>query len=104
TAVSGCDSIIVTTLTLNPVYSSVIDASICPGSMYLLPDGSSVSTAGSFISNLITVSGCDSIITTNLSVSAITTGSATVSICPGSSATLPDGTTVTSAGVYTTTL
>lgn len=82
--------------TSNPVIlnlnsSSTDNVSICQGSSHILPDGSVQSTAGSYISVIPTVEGCDSIITTNITVNSNFTRSETVFICFGSSHTLPDG-------------
>ncbi|HQU94959.1 MAG TPA: gliding motility-associated C-terminal domain-containing protein [Saprospiraceae bacterium] len=53
---------------INKSYSTTETVSICPNSTYTLPDGTQVSTAGTYIDTLATLSGCDSIITTNLTV------------------------------------
>ena len=56
------------TVAVNPIYNIIVNASFCPGTSYTLPNGSIVSAAGNYISNLLTIFGCDSIITTNLSI------------------------------------
>jgi gliding motility-associated-like protein len=67
--------------------NSTINASICAESSYTLPDGSSVSEAGSYLFTFTSAAGCDSIVTVNLTVdSAINiTLSEDVEICPGTS-------------------
>ncbi|MCC6768681.1 MAG: T9SS type A sorting domain-containing protein, partial [Bacteroidia bacterium] len=65
---SNCGSTIITRLKVNPVYNKTINASINQGETYQLPDGSFVSIAGEYKSNLKTIAKCDSIITTKLSV------------------------------------
>jgi len=92
--------------TSNPVIlnlnsSSTDNVSICQGSSHILPDGSVQSTAGSYISVIPTVEGCDSIITTNLTVNSNFTRSEAVFICFGSSHTLPDGSSQSTPGIYT---
>ncbi len=103
---AGCDSL-VTTVTLSilsPVAVS-IEASICEGTTYTLPDGTIVSTASIYTDTLHSQNGCDSIIhTTDLRVLAPAFTNATSAICAGSFYTLPTGKTVSEAGVYTDTL
>lgn len=48
--------------------SSSQNAGICEGDSYLLPGGMMVNTAGVYVDTLATLAGCDSIITTTLSV------------------------------------
>jgi gliding motility-associated-like protein len=76
---SGCDSIFVTTITVSPVYSIAVSDSICSGSTYRLPDGIIVTTPGNYISTLHSVTGCDSIITTNLNYLSVFEDTAIVS-------------------------
>ena len=68
TAANGCDSIIVTVLTILPhsSYNRVIDETICEGQTYTLPDGTSVGDAGIYAFTFNTVHGCDSTITIRL--------------------------------------
>ncbi len=66
--VNGCDSIITTNLTVNSTYAYTVNQTICPSDMYLLPGGSFVNTTGVYVDTLITIYGCDSVITTNLTV------------------------------------
>ena len=94
TTVSGCDSVITTNLSVNNVFTSTVNAQICNGSSYTLPNGTTVSAAGTYTSTLTTVSGCDSVITTNLSVNNVFASTVNAQICNGASYTLPNGTTV----------
>ena len=48
-------------------------ASICSGTTYILPGGTVVSTSGIYIDTLTSVNGCDSIITTTLTVNPLPT-------------------------------
>src|SRR5690606_19351860 len=97
---SGCDSIVTTHLSVSDILTSEESVSICLGESYILPDGTEVSAEGSYESNLISQSGCDSIVTTHLSVSDILTSEESVSICLGESYILPDGAEVSAAGPY----
>lgn len=100
----GCDSVITTVLTVKPTYSSNVNASICQGSSYILPNSQSVSTGGTYPVTLQTVGGCDSLITTELTIKPSYSISRSASICQGASYTLPDGSTVSTGGVYPVTL
>jgi len=102
--VLGQDSIIYVQFSNYPVYSDSVTASICDSNAYVLPGGQSVNTAGIYISNLQTIHGCDSIITTFLNQYNSTSFAQTVSICSDQSFILPNNTTVTTAGTYVTTI
>jgi hypothetical protein len=99
-----CDSTISINLTVNPIFAITVDAQICGGQSFTLPDGSAVSTSGIYAVTLTSASGCDSVVTTDLSVISVLTTSVDASICDGSSYTLPDGSVVTAAGQYDVTL
>jgi gliding motility-associated-like protein len=82
----GCDSILETTLTINPSYNLVVIDSICQGDSILLA-GSYQTTTGIYYDSLSTTLGCDSIIQTNLTINnlpVITTSNDTT-ICQGNS-------------------
>ncbi|MBK6729885.1 MAG: gliding motility-associated C-terminal domain-containing protein [Bacteroidetes bacterium] len=104
TSTFGCDSIITTNLNIISSYTTTIDAEICDGADYILPDGSTTSIAGTYTTTLTSAFGCDSIITTNLNIIAAYTTTIDAEICDGAEYILPDGTTVSTSGVYTTTL
>ncbi len=71
--VQGCDSIIVTNLTVNPIYDLVEDVSVCEGTDYTYPDGTiaTILANTTHTSNLLTLAGCDSIIVTNVTMIAL---------------------------------
>jgi len=50
--------------------SSNVTAAICQGQTYLLPDGTSTSSAGIFTDTISSFTGCDSIITTTVTVNS----------------------------------
>ncbi len=106
-----CDSIIVTTVNVNPTYNTTATATICSGSSYTFPDGTTQNNITSQVvqtSNLQTTTGlCDSIIVTTVNVNPTYNTTATATICSGSSYTFPDGTTqnnITSQVVQTSNL
>ncbi|MBI2967371.1 MAG: T9SS type A sorting domain-containing protein [Bacteroidetes bacterium] len=69
--INGCDSVIATTLTVNPATSTPASAAICSGdSIYL--QGNYQTSAGTYYDTLSTINGCDSIIETTLTIQSIT--------------------------------
>jgi hypothetical protein len=100
----GCDSIVTTEVILQPVYDQTINAGICDGGSYTLPDGSIVTTAGTYTNTLQSIFGCDSIITTVLVISTGFEYSVDIELCDGDSYLLPNGETETHAGTYVDTL
>ncbi|MCD4834546.1 MAG: T9SS type A sorting domain-containing protein [Bacteroidales bacterium] len=66
-SVSGCDSLVTLTLTVNPVYNITETAEICNGNVYTW-EGSNYTEAGEYIETLETVSGCDSVVTLTLTI------------------------------------
>ncbi|MCB0401691.1 MAG: gliding motility-associated C-terminal domain-containing protein [Flavobacteriales bacterium] len=82
---NNCDSIVTTTLTVNPVLTTQVSDSICQGDSILL-GGAFQTTAGIYNDTLTSSLGCDSILETTLTINALPTILATVdndSICPG---------------------
>lgn len=67
----GCDSIIVTDLTVNPVYSFNQSATFCKGDVFVFPDGSTSSSPTVHISHLYSQNLCDSIIETTLFMDSV---------------------------------
>ncbi len=98
---AGCDSTITTNLTVIPNTTSTQTLSICDGATHTLPDGATATVSGVYTSHIANAAGCDSTITTNLTVIPNTTSTQTLSICDGATHTLPDGATATVTGVYT---
>ncbi len=79
---SGCDSLVTTTLTVLPIeyFTNVI--TICEGETY--SEGTSnYSSDGIYTDTYQTILGCDSIVTTELTVLEISTSTNSVSICEG---------------------
>lgn len=95
--VTGCDSIITTTVDVNPSYDINLSDSVCEGESYTFPDGhviNNISAPVIYSSSLQTViTGCDSIITIAVDPIFPYTATESVSVCSGGSYTFPDGTT-----------
>ncbi|MBK9538866.1 MAG: hypothetical protein IPO12_09025 [Flavobacteriales bacterium] len=104
TSVNGCDSVITTTLTVNAAIDTLVVVQICTGAIYFLPDGSPAPGPGLYTDTLTTAAGCDSIVTTDLSVVAVINASVNATICSGQSYTLPGGGVVSLDGIYSDTL
>lgn len=76
----------------------------CAGKSYTLPDGRIVTAVGTYISNLITPTGKDSIITTILTQRTKTTSSFSTTFCQGTTYRMPSGKVVSSGAVYSDTI
>lgn len=98
----GCDSIVETTLTVNPTYFVQSPISICQGDSILLAGAYQTST-GIYIDTTLTVQGCDSIVETNLTVNSSYFTQSSATICQGDSLFL-EGMFQTSTGVYVDTV
>lgn len=102
--INGCDSTVILTATMRSAYNTPVTASICQGGTYTLVNGANVSTAGTYTSGTQSIYGCDSVVTVTLSVNPVYNQTASASICQGETYQLPNGTTVSAAGVYTSNL
>ncbi|MBL4656988.1 MAG: hypothetical protein JKX73_03245, partial [Flavobacteriales bacterium] len=89
---------------VNPVYNTPVAASICSGDSLQLPLGLWVDSAGIYNDTLTTISGCDSVITTTVTVDSVYNTLSAAAVCQGDSIQLPGGTYATSAGTYNDTL
>ncbi|MDB5228891.1 MAG: hypothetical protein JWN78_3084 [Bacteroidota bacterium] len=98
----GCDSIVTTNLTVNPVKTSTQDPVICPGETVTIGNHTH-SSAGTFKDTLQTSKGCDSIVTTNLTVNPVKTSTQNPVLCQGQSVTVGNH-TYNSSGTFTDTL
>lgn len=104
TSAGGCDSIITTNLTVNAFVTGLQNPVICAGGSFTLPGGTVVSVAGTYVDTLTAQAGCDSIVTTNLTINPAVTVNQSGTICTGSTYTLPGGAVVSAAGTYSDTL
>lgn len=107
--INSCDSIVETTVNVYPTYQQNESATICSGSDYTFPDGTTqtIQSQVTYVSNLQTVNGCDSMITTTVDVHPVYQESESATICSGDSYTFPDGTTqnnIITQTVYTSNL
>jgi len=79
---SGCDSIYMLTLTVNPTYEFVTNAQICQGQSYSW-NGNTYTVGGTYNVNHLTQQGCDSIYILNLTVNPTYLFSTNAGICNG---------------------
>ncbi|MBI3133730.1 MAG: T9SS type A sorting domain-containing protein [Bacteroidetes bacterium] len=98
-SVFGCDSTVTTTLNVLPVYSNTQTLTICDNESVTV--GSNTYTvSGTYVDVLTAMNGCDSTVTTNLTVNPVLTTAQNVTLCEGESVTVGSN-TYTASGVYT---
>lgn len=95
---------VIQTVDINPTQLVDFYPVICASDTYTLPSGSVVNTSGVYVDTFTTYLGCDSIITTDLTVLPTTNFNQSVNLCYGSSYVLPSGNTVNASGIYTDSL
>lgn len=90
----GCDSTVVTSVTVNPLYNTSEAISVCGNTSITYPDGTTEMVTGntSHTSSLSSINGCDSTVVTNVTFNNIYSQSQSEDVCSGSSYTYPDGT------------
>ncbi|MCR9172667.1 MAG: PKD domain-containing protein [bacterium] len=75
--IQGCDSTITTNVIVHAQVSEIIDAFICSGDSYTFPNGvtqTNITSDISQVDNFTTIYGCDSTITTYVSVTTVNVG------------------------------
>ena len=99
-----CDSIVITNLTVNTYLQSTQTISVCLGKSYMLPSGRNVNQTGIYKDTIQNINGCDSIITTNLTITNPIPFTNNISICDGQTYTLPNGNKISTAGIHNDTI
>ena len=99
TAVNGCDSTVITNLTVNTAISTSQIIVRCAGESITV-GVNTYSTSGVYTDILTATNGCDSTVTTNLTVNPAISGSQTIVRCAGESITVGLN-TYSISGVYT---
>jgi len=94
----GCDSAATLNLSVKTTSASTTNASICAGGSYTF-NGTTYTTAGTYVAHLTNSAGCDSATTLNLTVKALSTSTTNASICAGGSFNF-NGTIYTKSGSY----
>ncbi len=90
----GCDSTVIVDLIVDNTFSVQNSVSVCQGSAFTFPDGSSqvITSDIDQISSFTSVNGCDSIVMTSINVLPTYNSAQSIELCEGSSYTWPDGT------------
>jgi gliding motility-associated-like protein len=99
-SVSGCDSTVISKLTVTDTISQKVFKTICKGASYTLPNGQVVSTSGTYPVKFKTINNCDSAITTILNVTDSILITIPEFVCKRKGFKLPDGRVVTTSGDY----
>jgi len=102
TGSNGCDSTIITDLTVLPDTSVTVPVLICDGDSYFA-EGANQTTTGLYFDTYTAVNGCDSLVITDLTVASIDSTPVAEAICDGDSIFL-QGALQTTAGVYRDTI
>ena len=100
-SVNGCDSLVTVNLVINPTYHTSEQVAICQNQVHVMPWGDPVSVAGSYTHTYVTVNGCDSIVTVNLSVNPTYLVTIDTAICDNATYLLPWNEPANQTGTYT---
>lgn len=102
TSTGGCDSDFTLVFVINPTYYDTLYRVVCSDRGYMLPDGTVVDSTGLYTSRFLTASGCDSLITTVVTVYPVYHMLTIDTVCAYQKSLLPDGSTVTGGGTFLT--
>jgi gliding motility-associated-like protein len=98
TAISGCDSIVNLSLTVNPVFNTTLNRVICDGESVLVGNNT-YTTSGTYTNVLTAANGCDSTVVLNLTVNPIPVTNLVQTICAGETFTIGTA-TYNASGTY----
>jgi gliding motility-associated-like protein len=101
---TGCDSIVTLDLTINPTLYGFTSAIICDTDTPFVWNGINYSITGIYVDTLISQTGCDSIVTLDLTVNPTLYGNTTAVICDTDTPFVWNGNGYSSTGIYTDTL
>ena len=105
TAANGCDSTVTVALTVESSTFFSEEVALCPGEFHTLPDGTSVTAAGTYTTTVPSpTTGCPSTTTTEVALLQAFSSSTSVLLCAGDVHVLPNGSPVSTPGAYTTPL
>ncbi|MCB0686425.1 MAG: gliding motility-associated C-terminal domain-containing protein, partial [Saprospiraceae bacterium] len=102
TSQAGCDSVHTLILSVTPVQRTNLFEEICAGEEFVL-NGKTLTEGGTFVDTLLSVTGCDSIVTLNLRVNDAKSTTINRQICEGDVFDF-NGMSLDSAGTYFHTL
>lgn len=98
TKTNGCDSVVITNLTVKPAYETPLNRTICSNDSVLL-EGAWRSTSGVYRDTAIALNGCDSVTVTTLTVNRAYDTTKSQFVCAGDSVEL-DGLWRKQSGTY----
>jgi len=101
-AASGCDSVVTLNLTVLDIPETTFNENICQGETYTF-NGNPYTTSGTYVETFLASTGCDSVVTLNLTVIQPLTTTLNIGICTGQSYTVGSNTYDT-PGTYVNTL
>ena len=81
TSTLGCDSVVTLNLSVNGIDTNIVDLYVCENELPYTWNGLIFSSFGTQSTILTSDSGCDSIVTLNLSVNGIDTNTVNLSVC-----------------------
>ena len=99
---TGCDSIAILHLTVNPLSASTLSKTICANHTYSF-NSQVLNSSGTYYDTLINYLGCDSVVTLNLTVKPISIDSFYQNICASQTYNF-NGKMLTTSGIYKDTL
>jgi hypothetical protein len=100
-SVTGCDSVATLVLDVNPVLSSTTTTTICANQLPYSWNNQTITVAGTYTANFISVAGCDSVATLVLDVNPVLTSTTNTTICANQLPYSWNNQTITVAGTYT---
>jgi predicted RNA-binding protein with TRAM domain len=101
-SVDGCDSTVVLTLTVNPVYNHTDEQTICEGETYVFGTRN-LTTPGEYTHTFTSVNGCDSVVTLTLTVNPVYDETVEATIHEDELPYIFGGESLDESGVYTKT-
>ena len=92
---NGCDSIVVENLNVLPFLSNTVNVNLCEGETYIFADGTSQIIMGdiSVVTPFVAISGCDSLVTENITVFYPVYNTISLQICENDTYTFANGVT-----------
>jgi len=97
----NCDSIVELTLTVNPTFADTVDNVICDSELPFSFGTQTLTMGGTFIETFSSVTGCDSVVTLNLTVNSTFTANLDSTVCDVELPITLGTQTISAAGNYT---
>jgi hypothetical protein len=100
----GCDSTEIINITINQPTSSTTNTGVCSNQLPYIWNGTSYSTAGTYVKHLLNAKGCDSAATLVMTIKLPTSNTVNNTICSSQLPYLWNGLTCNTSGTYLKTL